>query len=106
MGRPLQAKVMPHEPDLSADDHADGIVLLYSPANQSFTKLLACDAAGKWSVARDYDKVFKVQAFEHPVSDINSLSAVLMQASVQPRYCVIRGGIRPGFEEVAGKSVE
>ncbi|MSO99827.1 MAG: hypothetical protein EXR07_02065 [Acetobacteraceae bacterium] len=87
---------------VAADDTEDGIVLLtvVTPKDSRLTKTLQ-RVDGAWKVARDFGGITRVNAREIPVHDIASLSDVLGTAARDPKTCVIRGGIRPGFEEIA-----
>ena len=84
------------------NDPQDGIVLLtvVTPRASRLTKTLGREN-GEWKIMSDYGGITRVNARERPVHDITSLSDVLTATAGDPRVCVIRGGIRLGFEDIA-----
>ena len=89
-------------PAAGMNEGEDGIVLLtvVTPRNSRLTKTIVREE-GSWKVLSDYGGITRVNAREIPVHGLTSLTAVLTAASRDPRVCVIRGGIRLGFEDIA-----
>jgi hypothetical protein len=78
----------------------DGIVILsvVTPEASVMAKTLGRTKKGAWTVVRSYGRGYRVRAYEHPVTDIFTLAAVLNQTATDPKKCAIRGGIVPGLE--------